>query len=138
VTGPVLEDLDGILYPPVPSPGNKDDRYYFAHTIDQSLYQSKENPKEGLGLFGQFGISEGNPNPLRWMAFGWRRTGGGACTAGLRRTGRPWGGRATPCQNAKVTPAVKSACHATDTSRWIRQKPGEQMPAVESPSTNVA
>ena len=68
--GTDLEDLDGILYPPVPSPGNKDDRYYFAYTIDQSIYQSKENPKEGLGLFGQFGISEGNPNPLRWMAFG--------------------------------------------------------------------
>ncbi len=26
--------------------GMKDNRYYFAYTFDQYLYQSKENPKE--------------------------------------------------------------------------------------------
>ena len=26
--------------------------------------------EEGVGLFGQFEVSEGNPNPLKWMAFG--------------------------------------------------------------------
>jgi porin len=44
----------------------KNDRYYFAYTFDQYLYQSKQNPKEGFGLFGQFGISDGNPNRLYW------------------------------------------------------------------------
>ena len=44
----------------------KNDRYYFAYTFDQYLYQSRQNPKEGFGLFGQFGISDGNPNRLHW------------------------------------------------------------------------
>lgn len=46
----------------------KDSRYYFAYSFDQYLYQSKENPKEGVGMFGQFGISDGNPNRLYWSA----------------------------------------------------------------------
>jgi len=46
--------------------GTENDRYYFAYTFDQYLYQSKENPGEGFGLFGQFGISDGNPNRLYW------------------------------------------------------------------------
>jgi porin len=70
--GTDLETLDDILLP-TPSPGavrKKKDRYYFNYTFDQYLYQSKENPKEGVGLFGQFGISDGNPNVLYWSAFG--------------------------------------------------------------------
>ena len=50
--------------------GTKKDRYYFSYTFDQYLYQSKENPKEGVGLFGQFAMSDGNPNPLYLLAFG--------------------------------------------------------------------
>jgi len=50
-------------------PGIKNNRYYFAYLFDQYLYQSKQNPQEGVGLFGQFGISDGNPNRLYWMAF---------------------------------------------------------------------
>jgi porin len=68
--GTDLEDLDDLLLP-APTPGTvgvKDSRYYFAYTFDQYLYQSKENPKEGVGLFGQFGISDGNPNRLYWSA----------------------------------------------------------------------
>jgi len=65
-------DPHDTLIPPFPqgSPGIKNSRYYFAYLFDQYLYQSKENPKEGVGLFGQFGISDGNPNKLYWMAFG--------------------------------------------------------------------
>lgn len=37
--------------------------------FDQYLYQSPANPKEGVGLFGQFGISDGNPNRLYYLAF---------------------------------------------------------------------
>jgi len=66
--GTDLETLDGI---PLTSYSSvKNNRYYFAYTVDQYLYQSKENPKEGVGLFGQFGISDGNPNKLHWLAFG--------------------------------------------------------------------
>jgi porin len=69
-SGKNLESLDDTIVPPVPSGSTKDDRYYAAYSFDQFLYQSRENPKEGVGLFGQFGISEGNPNPLKWQAFG--------------------------------------------------------------------
>jgi porin len=69
--GTDLETLDDIYLPPFSSSVVlKNDRYYFNYTFDQYLYQSQENPKEGVGLFGQFGISDGNPNKLHWMAFG--------------------------------------------------------------------
>ena len=67
--GTDLNDLNDELfvpgYPPG-TPGIKNRRYYFAYTFDQYLYQSIENPKEGVGVFGQFGISDGNPNRLYW------------------------------------------------------------------------
>ena len=66
--GTDLETLDDI--PLTSYSSAKNNRYYFAYTVDQYLYQSKENPKEGVGLFGQFGISDGNPNKLHWLAFG--------------------------------------------------------------------
>lgn len=34
--------------------------------IRQYLYQVSKNSKEGVGLFGQFGISDGNPSRLYW------------------------------------------------------------------------
>ena len=62
-----LGSLDGLIIPEWPnSVKTKNDRYYFAYTFDQYLYQSKRNPREGFGLFGQFGISDGNPNRLYW------------------------------------------------------------------------
>jgi len=65
--GTDLSSLREMLVPPWPtSIGLKNERHYFAYTFDQYLYQSKENPREGFGLFGQFGISEGNPNRLYW------------------------------------------------------------------------
>ncbi|MGZ8096555.1 MAG: carbohydrate porin [Methylobacter sp.] len=65
-----LEEIGDSLIPPFPpgAPGIKNNRYYFAYNFDQYLYQSKANPKEGIGLFGQFGISDGNPNRLQWLA----------------------------------------------------------------------
>jgi porin len=66
--GNAPDTSDGILLPPFPPVDIKNDRYYFAYTFDQYLYQSKENPREGIGLFGQFGISDGNPNRLYWSA----------------------------------------------------------------------
>ena len=61
--------LDDIPIGPASPVGIKNDRYYFGYTFNQYLYQSNENPKEGVGLFGQFGISDGNPNPLYWSGF---------------------------------------------------------------------
>jgi porin len=66
--GTSLETPDDPLIPqPGPVPvAIQSARYFFAYTFDQQLYQSKSNPKEGVGIFGQFGISDGNPNKLYW------------------------------------------------------------------------
>lgn len=69
-SGADLNDIGDTGLPPFP-PGSidiKDSRYYFAYTFDQFLYQASENSKEGFGLFGQFGISDGNPSRLYWSA----------------------------------------------------------------------
>lgn len=68
--GTDFSTLDDVTLPPTPGTvGIKNHRYYFGYSFNQYLYQSKENPKEGVGLFGQFGISDGNPNPLHWSGF---------------------------------------------------------------------
>jgi porin len=61
--------LDDVPIGPASPVGIKNDRYYFGYTFNQYLYQSEASPKEGVGLFGQFGISDGNPNPLYWSGF---------------------------------------------------------------------
>ena len=68
--GTDLEDIGDTFLPPFPpdSPDIKDSAYYFAYTFDQYLYRASENSKEGFGLFGQFGISDGNPTRLYWSA----------------------------------------------------------------------
>lgn len=67
--GTDLASLGDII---IPSGGGgvrkTDHRYHFSYSFDQYLYQSKENPKEGFGLFGQLAMSDGNPNPLDWNA----------------------------------------------------------------------
>ena len=64
------ETLDDVALGLSDTAGTREDRWYLAYTVDQYLYRSKTNPKEGVGLFGQFEISDGNPNYLHWMAFG--------------------------------------------------------------------
>ena len=68
--GADLDDIGDTFLPPFPpnTPDIKDGRYYFAYSFDQYLYQPSENSKEGVGLFGQFGISDGNPSRLYWSA----------------------------------------------------------------------
>ena len=66
--GTDLDSLDGLQLPN-PDPAAlriKGDRYYFAYTFDQYLHRSSMNPAEGVGLFGQIGISDGNPTRLYW------------------------------------------------------------------------
>lgn len=107
-----LSTLDGSNIPD-PPPGTidiKNSRYYFAYTFDQYLYQSKENPKEGVGLFGQFEISDGNPNKLYWMAFG--GVGGTGLVPG--RSMDNWG---VGYYYAALSPEMKDALAPTLTIR---------------------
>jgi porin len=67
-SGTDLASLDGILVPS-PNPRTvavKNSRYYFAYSFDQYLHQDVANPEKGVGLFGQVGVSDGNPNTMRW------------------------------------------------------------------------
>lgn len=69
-SGTDLDDIGDTFLPPFPpnSPDVKDTNYYFAYSFDQYLYQPNKDSKEGIGLFGQFGISDGNPSRLYWSA----------------------------------------------------------------------
>lgn len=66
--GTDLAGLGDIFLPPPVVVNNsiKNYRYHISYSFDQYLYQSKENPNQGIGLFGQIGLSDGNPNPLDW------------------------------------------------------------------------
>lgn len=68
--GTDLSSAGDIILPPAGGGkvAVKSGRYHFAYSFDQFLYQSSSNPKEGFGLYGQVGMSDGNPNPLDWEA----------------------------------------------------------------------
>jgi porin len=66
--GADLNSLDDVFLP-TPNPGAityKDRRWYVAYSFDHYAYQPAESPGEGLGVFGNIGVSDGNPNALRW------------------------------------------------------------------------
>ena len=63
-----LNDIGDTFLPPFPAADIKDNNYYFAYNFDQYLYRVSDKSKEGFGLFGQFGISDGNPSKLYWSA----------------------------------------------------------------------
>jgi porin len=44
----------------------KKSRYYFGYSFHQHLVQSREDTSKGWGIFGNIGISDGNPTPLDW------------------------------------------------------------------------
>jgi porin len=67
-SGTDLQDIGDSFLPPFPEGDTKDGFYYFAYSFDQYLYRASENSKEGFGLFGQFAITDGNPNRLYWAA----------------------------------------------------------------------
>lgn len=46
--------------------GTKQGYWFLAYSFQQYLVQNAANPKEGWGFFGQFTVSDGNPNPVKW------------------------------------------------------------------------
>src|SRR6187399_3240759 len=38
------------------------------YSFDQALYVSPEDPQRMWGVFGNFGIADNNPSPVRWFA----------------------------------------------------------------------
>lgn len=39
-----------------------------AYNFDQALYVSPDNPRQKWGVFGNLGIADNNPSPIRWFA----------------------------------------------------------------------
>jgi porin len=45
-------------------------RWWVGYAFEQTLWQSQTDPSRSWGLFGQVGVSDGNPNSLKWSALG--------------------------------------------------------------------
>ena len=43
----------------------KDNSWCFYYNFDQYIYEPEKGSGQGVGIFGRFGISDGNPNPMR-------------------------------------------------------------------------
>ena len=45
----------------------KDNSWCFYYNFDQYLYETKKGSGQGIGIFGRFGASDGNPNPVHYF-----------------------------------------------------------------------
>jgi porin len=64
------EDLRYVPFNRLPSIGipspNKKGSYYASASFQQFLAVNPHNPAQGWGVFGEFGLSDGNPDALYW------------------------------------------------------------------------
>jgi len=49
------------------SPEKQDGSWSFFYNFDQYLYEPKKGSGQGAGVFGRFGVSDGNPNPMHFF-----------------------------------------------------------------------
>lgn len=84
-----LEQIPQLnLPPPAAVPlATKRGQWYASYAVQQYLMQSADNPTVGWGLFAQAGISDGNPNPVKWSVIA--GLGGNSLVAG--RENDLWG-----------------------------------------------
>src|SRR6185295_10508113 len=59
-----LDPIEGFV---VVSP-TKTGSWSVAYNFDQALYVSPDDPERMWGVFGNFGIADKNPSPVRWFA----------------------------------------------------------------------
>lgn len=68
--GRVLERILRRRFPnllvPVRPPNREDRTWWIGYGFDQYLWQPAGDPKRGIGLFFNFGASDGDPNPLEY------------------------------------------------------------------------
>jgi porin len=48
-------------------PPRKTGTWTLLWNFEQRLFVDSENPDRGWGLYGQTGLGDGNPNPVRWF-----------------------------------------------------------------------
>jgi porin len=63
---PYLDPVAGLVFPGSTQSGS----WALGYLFDQALWSSPNDPNRVWGLFGKLGISDGNPNPVRWNAGG--------------------------------------------------------------------
>lgn len=68
--GTDLADIPGLFLPPDSGKfvGAQKGSWFLGASFQQYLVQNPSNPAEGWGVFGNFGVSDGNPNPVEWSA----------------------------------------------------------------------
>jgi porin len=49
-------------------PATKTGSWCLAYNCDQALYVSPDDPDKVWGVFGNLGIADNNPSPVRWFA----------------------------------------------------------------------
>jgi porin len=65
-----LSDIEDIFLPPEAQNINtKSGSYYIGLQMQQYLVQDPDNPRQGWGVFGEIGISDGNPDPIAWSGY---------------------------------------------------------------------
>jgi len=62
-----LDSVDGRLPPSAAGvPATKKGFWFASYAIQQNLFQSRENPNVGWGLFTLGNVTDGNPSPVKW------------------------------------------------------------------------
>jgi len=66
-----LRDLPQLVLPPEAEQelGTRSGYWFFSYAFQHFLFQDEADPSRGWGVFGQVGVSDGNPNPVGWSAF---------------------------------------------------------------------
>lgn len=68
--GPILERLLNKLFPalltPVEAANRKDNAWSVVYSFDQYFWQPDGDSKRGVGVFFNFGATDGNPNPIQY------------------------------------------------------------------------
>ncbi len=59
-----LDPIEGIVVVPALKTGS----WCLTYNFDQALYVSPEDKERMWGVFGNFGIADSNPSPVRWFA----------------------------------------------------------------------
>ncbi|MGZ8922789.1 MAG: carbohydrate porin [Methylosarcina sp.] len=68
--GPILERILNRFFPelliPVEPAHRKDSTWAVTYSFDQYFWQPDGDPKRGIGVFFNFGATDGNPNPIQY------------------------------------------------------------------------
>lgn len=68
--GPLLEHILANRFPgllvPVQPPLKEEETWAVSYGFDQYVWQPEGEPTKGLGVFFNFGVSDGNPNPVEY------------------------------------------------------------------------